>query len=435
MGPEKTEGRRRARCEKSQHDSRKLSLLVCVPTLFAILAAIASATAQGTFDWQEQVRQQAAAGKFSPALELVEQRLAENPQDLEAHGWRARILGWMGRLPEAEAEYRRVLESAPNDTDVLLGLANVLAREQRFTEALALLDRAQGLEPRRGDALTLRGRVLRSLGRLDEARGAYRAALTLDPKNTEARAGQAALAPDPRHELRIGSDTDRFNFADTAQAQAISLRSRWSSRWTTSVAGNFYQRFGEDAGKFTGGITYRLGAHDALTAGGAVAHDRGIIPKSEAFFEFGHGLRVSEKGFLRGVETAYHQHWLWYRDARLLTFTGSAVFYLPRDWTWAIAVTAARSRFPTTSAEWQPSGTTRLSFPLHRRVAGNLFFSVGTENFSRVDQIGRFSARTFGGALRFALTSRQDFDFYVFHQDRSQGRTQDTFGFSYAIRF
>ena len=400
-----------------------------------VLACALSAVAQQPTDWQQQVRERVASHQLSAALALADRRLAEAPADLEARGWRARVLAWSGQLAEAESEYRRVLAAAPEDTDILAGLADVLARQQRFEEALTLLGRARELAPSRPDVLTRRGQVLRLVGRPDEARQDFRAVLALDPRNPEVKAALASLAAEPRHEFRVGTDFDLFNFSDHAQAQTASLRSQWGSRWITNFTGNFYQRFGEQAAKFMGSATYRLGHVNALTAGGAAGRDQGIIPQGEAFLEYGHGFRGSETGFLRGVETAYHQHWFWYANARILALTGSAVFYLPREWTWSLAVTGARSRFPGTGSEWRPSALTRLGFPLYRRLTANLFYGVGTENFARVDQIGRFSARTFGGGVRYRLTARQDITGYVSYQDRSQGRTQTSFGVSYGLRF
>ena len=193
--------------------------------------------------------------------------------------------------------------------------------------------------------------------------------------------------------------------------------------------------FGQDAGRFLGSVAYHFTRTDALTIGGAAADDEGVIPKGEAFFEYSHGWRIERQGFVRGVEAGHHQHWFWFRQARILALTPSVVLYLPRDWSWSLAVTTARSHFPATVAEWRPSGSTRLNFPLARRLSGHVFFAVGTENFAQTDQIGRFSARTYGGGLRFQITSRQEVSGYVFYQDRSQGRTQTGFGFSYALRF
>ena len=384
------------------------------------------------------MRTRVAAGELDAALEIVQSRLREAPGDLEALGWRARIHAWSRRWAEAEADYRAVLAASPQDTDILIGLSDVLAWQQRWEEALALLERAGRMETARVDALLRQGRALRALGRKNESREAFREVLKLDPNNAAARAALAAASEPERefiHELRVGSDTDVFNFTDNAYAETLSLRSRWTDRWTTNFAGTFQQRFGEDAGKFSGAVTRRLGRRDALTIGGAAARDFGVIPRGETFLEYGHGFSWSRRGIFRGAEVSYRQQWLWFREARVLTATPGVLFYLPREWTWSLAVTAARSRFPGTPAEWRPSGLTRLGIPVHRRLTLEALFAVGTENFGQRDQVGRFSARTWGGAMRWRLTPRHEITAYVARQDRSQGREQISFGWSYAFRF
>src|SRR5260370_25714408 len=101
-------------------------LLVAVALLF-VSPDNSHGQEQGS-DWQQQVRELAKARQWEAALKTVERRLAEFPHDLEARGWRARLLTWMDRLPGAESEYRVALASAPNDADLLEGLAGVLAR-------------------------------------------------------------------------------------------------------------------------------------------------------------------------------------------------------------------------------------------------------------------------------------------------------------------
>jgi hypothetical protein len=283
---------------------------------------------------------------------------------------------------------------------------------------------------------TRRGRALASLGRRGEAREEFQAALSLDPTDAEARRGLASTEAPPRNELRVALDYDFFNFSREAQAATASLRSDLGAHWSTLVTGNFQQRFGEETGRFAGAATCRLTHRDALTVGGSAARDRGVIARREAFFEYGRGIRLAPRGPLRGLELAYRQQWYWFRDARILALTPGLLLYLPREWTWSLHVTAARSRFPTAPAvEWQPSGITRLSFPLRRRLTGSVFYAVGAENFARADQVGRFSARTWGGGARWHFAERQDLAFYALYQDRSQARRQVSFGWSYGIRF
>ncbi len=400
-----------------------------------LLGTFGVAAQQARPDWQQQVRELIARKELPAALAVTEKRLAEAPQDLEARGWRARLFAWTNHLPEAEADYRRVLESTPRDTDVLSGLAVVLAREQRFEEALSVLTLAKSLDPQRTDVLLQRARVLRALGRNAEGRADFAAAAALEPGNAEARAGVASLRPEPRHQVRIGNDTDFFNYTDPAAAQAVILSSRWTQQWSTSFAASSWERFGERAGKFTGSATHRFGRNTGLTVGGAFANEQPVIPRSEAFFELDRAFQLSERKPVRGLEAVYDQHWFWYERAHILTLSPTLLFYLPQDWTVTLSGTAARSRFAGTGAEWRPSGVVKLGFPVVPRLTGSVSFAVGTENFARADQVGSFSARTYGGGLRFQITPRQDVTVSVSYQNRTQGRTQTSFGLSYGLRF
>lgn len=391
--------------------------------------------AESNPDWSSQVRAAVKAGDLDKALTLAEARIIDHPSDLEAHGWYARLLAWKNRHAEAETEYRFVLSQKPNDVDMLLGLADVLHWDGKDSEALQILDQAQALALGQTDILVRRGRVLAALKRNAEARSNFRQALSLNSSDQDARLGLESLAGETRHQLRIGSDFDGFNYTGTAATESLSLASRWNPSWTTNFSFDVYQRFGQRAGKLTGTVTRNLTRNNWLTVGGAGGRDHGVIPKSEAMFGYGHGLRL-DNPFIRGIEASYDQHWYWYSTARILTLGGTALVYLPRDWTWLLSINAARSAFSGVPGhDWQPNGRTRLGFPLARRLSGNLMFAVGSESFAEIDQTGRFAARTFGGGLRLALNHTQDITGYVAAQDRSQGRSETSGGVSYGFRF
>jgi tetratricopeptide (TPR) repeat protein len=390
-------------------------------------------------EWQTQVRKCAEAQDWESALRIVDQELARAPQDMDVRAWRARVLAWSGRVSEAEKEYLEILKVSRKDPDNWTGLANVYLREGRTVEALRALNTAVELDPTRADLHAARARVLRATGERNEARLEFQKALNLDPTSVEARGGLISLRPEPKHELRFGQDNDLFNFAGANHDEWTSLVSQWTPRWVTSVAGSFYQRGGAGAGKFVGSVTRRQPKWGALTVGGAIGHDNGVIPKSEAFFDLDHGWKSGETNFIRGVEFVYGQHWYWYQSARILTLSGTAIIYLPREWTLSLGATGARSAFSGTNAEWRPSGITRLEFPLAdwraKRLSGSVFYAAGTEDFAEVAQIGRFASQTYGGGLRFQITARQDVRGYASYQKRTQGRTDTTFGFSYGIHF
>jgi hypothetical protein len=372
-------------------------------------------------------------------MQVVDREIARAPQDLDVWVWRARILTWSGHLAEAEKEYVKILDVSRRDPDTWMGLATVLLVEGKTEEALHAIGIAVELDPKRADLHAVRARILHTAGKENEARLEFQNALALDPSNREARTGLRSLGGERKHELRLGQDNDLFSFAGANHGEWLSLTSRWTERWSTSLTESFYQRGGVSARKFAGSVTSHLPMLGAMTVGGASGHDNGVIPGSEAFFDLDHGWKISETHFVRGVESVYGQHWYWYQGSRILTLNGTAMVYLPDEWTIALTAIGARSAFSGAGTEWRPSGVTRIGFPLVRRadkrLSGNAFFAAGTENFGQVDQIGEFASQTYGGGLRFRITVHQDVRGYASHQKRTQDRKETSFGFSYGIYF
>lgn len=245
----------------------------------------------------------------------------------------------------------------------------------------------------------------------------------------------AAQEPQWRHELRFGLDTDHFNYTDTAGAQSIALTSKWGSRWTTVLTSTSYQRFGAKAERVTARVSRKFGGGSWVSVLGGAGHDEGVIPTREAAFEIGHAMRVPGRHFVRGMELSYGQQWMWFTGSKVLVLSGSSYFYLPCDWTFTVSASGARSSFHLPDIEWKPSGAVKLAFPLHVRLRGNVAFAVGTEDFAKADQVAHFSARTFGGGVRYQLRRRQDIGINIFYQDRSQSRSQTSVGVTYGIRF
>jgi hypothetical protein len=165
-----------------------------------------------------------------------------------------------------------------------------------------------------------------------------------------------------------------------------------------------------------------------------VGSHQDVAPEGEANFEYGHGFHL-RAGPVRGLESYLQQRNLWYSMSRVTTIGTTQVLYLPHEWLWTVAISGVRTAFPASLADWSVSGFTRLGIPVSKRVTASGTYAVGAENFSTVDQVGHFSARTFAGAVRVQLSDMQDVSASVAYQDRSQRRTQTTVGISYGIRF
>jgi tetratricopeptide (TPR) repeat protein len=422
-------------CPPPRASQQMVFILACFFIIrFPAAAQIVPAAQSEISNWQQTVRQLVNDGRNIQALVLVQNRLQQFPEDLEAHGWRGRLLAWRGSFQDAEAEYRAVLRRAPRDTDVLTSLSDVLLWQKKYDEALQALDRAKEIEPTNLEVTTRRARVLFLLDRASESREQYRSVLLSDPTNATARAALSESAGSPRQDLRIGEEFDLLSYAGNTQNQVVSLSSRWTQRWTTLVAINTYQMFGERAVRTGGGAAFRVRRNDWLRFEAGVAPAQNITSERDALLEYAHGFRFSNS-VVRGLESSYQQRWLWYRGAQVSTFGTTQIVYLPRDWLWALTVNGARTCFPSSGCAVVPSGSTKLTFPLTHALSGNVLYAVGSENFSEVNQIGRISAHSYGGGLRYHLALNQDLITSLVIQKRPAGQAQTNIGTTYGIRF
>jgi YaiO family outer membrane protein len=413
--------------------------------LFLVLAVGAVATlavltgpdalAQPPADPTARIRSLVAAGQLDQASAVVDEWTARDPANLDARAWHARLLAWTNRWSEAESTYRELLGLLPNDVDLLAGLADVLYWQRRGEEALALIDRASALDPQRADIGLRRAQVLEQLGRPREARAAYEDTLAREPTSAEATKGIARLRMPGRYVVRIGSDVDHVDETGNGGVLLASFGVRRNERWSGLASLAQYQRFGESATRVAAEATRRFRGSDWLSVGGAIASDQDIVPRQELQIEYGHVFRLESRGPVRGVEAAWQQRCMWYRDASVVILSPGAVFYLPKDWLWLVRVSANWVSISGAESEWRASGWTRLTIPLHPTIDGFVQFAIGAEDYGYRDQIIGFTARTGGAGLRWRFAPGQEISGYGQYQSRSNGQAQTSVGASYAIRF
>lgn len=164
--------------------------------------------------------------------------------DLHALGRQAITLHQQGRLAEAEALYRKILELDasvfpalyllgmlrlqqgdsgeavqligqalainPDDPAALLHYGLALLGQNRFAEAAASFDSLLAAHPGEPAALMGRGAALRALGRHAAALADHESVLAVDARNADAWAGRAVLL---RHIRRIDEALESFNQA------------------------------------------------------------------------------------------------------------------------------------------------------------------------------------------------------------------------------
>jgi protein O-GlcNAc transferase len=86
-----------------------------------------------------------------------------------------------GRLEQAEALYRKVLEKDPDHAEALHLLGLIAFQQEKFASAIVLIERALPKLSDMPEAHLNLGNALREVGRLSDAAESYRRAIALDP--------------------------------------------------------------------------------------------------------------------------------------------------------------------------------------------------------------------------------------------------------------
>jgi Flp pilus assembly protein TadD len=112
---------------------------------------------------------------------------------VDAAADRVERLSELGRLDDAERVARTALAADPQDESLLVALALVLLRGQRYGDGLAAADAAAALAPQHERVHRLRGLLLAGLGRHAEAVEAGYRAVSLAPDEPLAALGYAVV--------------------------------------------------------------------------------------------------------------------------------------------------------------------------------------------------------------------------------------------------
>jgi len=149
---------------------------------------------------------QSSAGDLAGATAQWRQVHDLLPQDYLACFELGRMLELQGQWAEAETWLRRSVELRHTLSEGLTELGKVLAKEQKFTEALASFATAQRQRPQDSQLHFLSGKALAKLNRHTEAIEQYRAALKLNPADWETH-------------FELGGELDSANQLDAARTE------------------------------------------------------------------------------------------------------------------------------------------------------------------------------------------------------------------------
>jgi hypothetical protein len=253
----------------------------------------------------------------------------------------------------------------------------------------------------------------------------------------------AALAQTDRDGDRIegqvsfGFNAQDYNTGRTSRVGSIDSTIRLLPRVTLEGVANGGVYFGDSFGGGAAYVTLKPDAKTYLIAGGGRNSRTATTVAWSGTLEAGRGVYQSNRGAIRGLETAFNLTKRGYYFATctdVLLVNPTAVVYLPRDWTLTLRAGAIRTAIAG-ATKWTPSGGAKINVPLTRRLSVSPGVTFDTEP-SDVLQIQNISSRGFGAAARLWLTRFTSVDAYYFRVLYGANHlVNDSYGVSYALRF
>lgn len=393
-------------------------------------------------------------GDIAAARDHYRRVLERTPEDVDARFGYARTSAWLKEYAEAERAYRAGLAELPRPSmEGLLGLADVLAWQGRYGDALEEVTRAEAVAPNDAEVWRRRGRFNRWRGDPEAARAAYARTLALAPGDAEATGALEEMAAATASTLDLEYRRESLSSAKAARlgtddTNTGTLRYTYSGVERLTLGGRvtYSDKFGDsevdlDDLQVGAGLAWRFLPRSTLRLDAAIGPDADALPAFEGEAEFLQGLSLGRGGSL--VVGAGYRYLDFNRNVRYAgdgsvagvdprtrvhIVTPSVSWYTP----WPLLLHAryyySRSEFeeipPLIGFPGLAGGTDDTSSILLRATlfpesafAPFLLYARGVESFATAAQLRGLTTDTYAAGLTLRLGRRLGLRTAVEYQD------------------
>lgn len=233
--------------------------------------------------------------KYEEAAQILAKETKSAPKDAQAAFFYGVALEGLGKAAEAEAEYRRAIGLDVQLIESSQNLSALLLQQEKYTDALAVTDKALQHAPKDGPLLANRALALDMLGR-PESVGAYEQLLEVKPDDQANRFNYAVALyvnkrpDDAKAQLAKINSTDLELLVDVEKLQvALKDFAGCISTWDRVVSG------APSADAYAHRARCRLMAGDPKTAEADLKAALGLDEKS-AIAHYYYGMMLQKNG-------------------------------------------------------------------------------------------------------------------------------------------
>ena len=390
-----------------------MTILISIALLSAALHGVPQPP-----DRRAEAERLAKSGAYAAALKQFQQLASENPDDIEARLWIAKLHFSLGHTERAVDVYRSILSAQPQNVEVLVGLGKALTRLGQLGAAGDALNRAEAIAADQPAMLAAQGDVHRAAGRSILALAYYQRGLALDPSNPEVRAAYDALRAELAHRVEASYYLERFDDeAPNTHGGILGINARVNDAVRLFAEGQYFRKFDLDENRGGGGLEW-FPRHDLrLQAGALFGTDTVVLPDLEVALHLEYTRR----------------NVAWLGTVRYLDFDDSSSSVYSPGVRWTIndnvAVTLRFYRSQSSFSDLAgDEGNSAFGVSATGRVAPRVWLTGGYASgyeslpFITVERLSQLDADNVTAGIRFDPTSMTSFSAAYQHQWRDNTR-------------
>ena len=341
----------------------------------------------------------AKSGRNAEALLAMQKIAAANPEDHLTRLWIANVYMQMGQPELAEPIYRSITLEDPRNGDAWIGLGTALLHENRIVESLAVLTRAEEIEPESPNVVGALASAYQLAG--DDRRAIeYRQRLvTMSPTRSN-----VMLLEDARraygHRIEAQAYDDDFSSpTPSTRVSDLAINYRLSDVVRVIGRAELQTISGQREDLEGGGVAWRWTPWGTFTGQALIGDGNRVLPQGDYLGRVDYGYR-------RATWTGQWRYFDFFGATVLMLSPGVTVSPTPR-WTIGLRYALTSTDYPTATGVRNNTFDVRVARELTPRIWARGAVVRGVDNFDNftIDEAGAFHAKTAGAALQILLPS------------------------------
>ena len=343
--------------------------------------------------------QLAQQGRDAEALAALQKIAAADPNDHLTRMWIASVHARMGHPDLAEAVYHSIVIEDPRNVDAWVGLGTVLLEQDRISEGLDALRRAEELAPQNPGVWAALASGYQLSGDTRQSME-YRQRLATASPTVVNRMDLENARREHGHRFESQTFGETYNGrTPTTRGSDLALNYRVSETFRVIGRGQLQRKFDRNEHRFGGGAEWRWTPWGTVSGQVLVNDGNRVLPQRDYMGRVDYGYhRATYTGTLRYFD---------FFGANVMMFSPAATVAVTPLWTFAGRYAFTTTDTAAVSGVESHTVEVRGAHEIVPRVWARGGYISGIENFDQfsIDHIGEFRAKTANASVQILLPS------------------------------